>query len=152
MDDKCFEKDAYYRQREAKRESKRAKLDQSEQPNAPPAAVKPARGPCAKWTPGPHCSHSAHLCVPLPGSLPAPSPLSQKMDAENPFCPTNQIILYCHFPSPLCHSLPLYIHLTPSLSFSAPCLLLPRSPCPSQNRIYSVMKAGVHWFGEFPHR
>lgn len=29
-----------------------------------------------------------------------------------------------------------------TLPFSSPSLLLPRSPCPSQNRIYSVVKAG----------
>lgn len=63
---------------------------------------------------------SARIRVPLPGSLRAPSPLSQKMDAENPFRTTNQIILYCHFPSPLCHSLPLYILPTPSLSHFPP--------------------------------
>lgn len=84
---------------------------------------------------------SAHLCVPLPGSLRAPSPFSRKMNAENPFRTTNQIILYCHFPSPLCRSLPLHPPHSISLSFSLPPLLLlplPRSPCPSQNRIYGV--------------
>lgn len=95
---------------------------------------------------------SAHLCVPIPGSLRAPSPLSRKMDAENPFRTTNQIILYCHFPSPLCRSFPLHPPHPISLSFSSPrlLLLLPRSPCPSQNRIYGVMKAGGPWEGSFP--
>lgn len=90
---------------------------------------------------------SSQLRVPLPGSLRAPSPLSQKMDAENPFRTTNQIILYCHFPSPLCHSLPFYILLTPSLSPLPPpaCFCLGH-PVP-QNRIYSVVKA--RW-GLFP--
>lgn len=68
----------------------------------------------------------------------------QKMDAENPFRTTNQIILYCHFPSPLCHSLPFPLHPPHSITLpsSSPCLLLSRSPCPSQNRIYSVVRAG----------
>lgn len=65
-------------------------------------------------------SSSAHLCVPLPGSLRAPSPFSRKMNAENPFRTTNQIILYCHFPSPLCRSLPLHPPHSISLSFSFP--------------------------------
>lgn len=67
----------------------------------PLAAVKPSQSPSAKWTPRLHCSHSAHLLQPRPSSSPSSSPLSQKMGNENPFCPTNQIILYCHFPSPL---------------------------------------------------
>lgn len=50
------------------------------------------------------------------------------MGTENPFCPTNQIILYCHFPSPLCLSLPLpppHSILLPSLPSFFP---LPDSP------------------------
>lgn len=107
----------------------------------PPAAVKLSHSPSAKWTPRPYCSHSAYILHPPLSSSHSlssfpPSPLSQKIGTENPFCPTNQIILYCHFPSPLCLPFPLppshsIIHpslppfpssscLSPTLSLSLP--------------------------------
>lgn len=65
MDDKCFEKDAYYRHREAKRQSQR-------EPNWAKVSSlmlhtqlsNPRVAPRAKWTPRPYCSHSAHLLRP----------------------------------------------------------------------------------------
>lgn len=76
----------------------------------PPAAVKPSHDAVAKWTPWPYCSHSTHLLHPLSSSpsLALFCLSSLKLGTENPFWPTNQIILYCHFPYPLFLLLPIH--------------------------------------------
>lgn len=90
----------------------------------------------------PHTS-SARLRVPLPGSLRAPSPLSPENGRWEsiPHHKSNHIILSFSITT---LSLPPSLHPPHSITLpsSSPCLLLPRSPCPSQNRIYSVVKAG----------
>lgn len=162
MDDKCFEKDAYQSEREAKRWSQREQnwtkvsslmLHQqlSNQHVAP--VLNELRGSTVHIPP----SSSAHLCVPLSGSLRAPSPFSRKMNAENPFRTTNQIILYCHFPSPLCRSLSLHPPHSISLSFSSPPPPASASASVtlslSEQDIWCVMKAGgpqVVVVGGFP--
>lgn len=123
----------------------------------PPAAVKPSHGPGAEWTPRPYCSHSTHLLHPPLSSSPSlswfPLLLSQKMGAEIPFCPTNQIILYCHFPSPLCLSLPPRPpHSIILLSFllSLPPSDSPSHPAPITKGHLKWWKMQVKGWGIFP--
>lgn len=125
---------------ECKKEQKRkANWTYSEQPNASSSSCQDAWWlGCEINSPGfprplpavpttPTCP--AHLFPPsvplLLLHLSLRHSLCQKMGTENPFGTTNQIILDCHFPSPLCRS--LSPHPARSIILlSLPLLLLPR--------------------------
>lgn len=119
-----------------RRVRRKANWTYREQPNASSSSCHDASWLCCKinppTAPAGH-SHYAHMPhPPLSPSLPLLLLLHslchsfcQKMGTENPFGTTNQIILDCHFPSPLCRSLsPHPAHSIILLSLPLP--LLPR--------------------------